>query len=117
MSIERDKRLIEFIKDSIKRSRDEQTQLVAVLRMVESSLDLNQFTDKVDAQDTIYDRLRGYAEEDCEGTYSCGADSYSQIFSVNGTLYEAILYVEYNRHDKKFYYVDGTDLHVEEINV
>jgi hypothetical protein len=54
----------------------------------------------------IENMLRNKADEDCEGSYCCGLDSYSQDFIVDGKEYIAIMTFEYNRHDKTYYYVD-----------
>jgi hypothetical protein len=54
------------------------------------------------------------AHDDCEGSYNCGDDEYRQQFYVGDKLHVAILTVEYNRHDKTYYYVDGHDFRIEE---
>lgn len=54
------------------------------------------------------------AHEDCEGSHNCGDDEYRQECFVGDRLHVAILTVEYNRHDKTYYYVDGHDFRVEE---
>lgn len=48
------------------------------------------------------------ANEDCEIAGDQGAEEYTQQFVVQGFLYEGKLVVEYNRHDKKYYYVDSS---------
>lgn len=53
--------------------------------------------------------LEHRAHEDCEGSHNCGQDEYTQAFMVDGVKYIGTLKVEYNRHDKTYYYVDGTD--------
>lgn len=67
----------------------------------------NVFASLDDACAELEDRLRGQASQDCEGSYNCGADEYVQQFIVDEILYEGKLTVEYNRHDKTYYYVDG----------
>ena len=62
----------------------------------------------------IEDKLLSQAHEDCEGSYNCGADEYTQEFYVEDTLYVGTLKCEYNRHDKTFYYVDGSDFTYEQ---
>ena len=57
----------------------------------------------------IEDKLNAKADRDCEGAHNCGNDEYEQMFMVGGVTYIALLKVEYNRHDKTYYYVDGTD--------
>lgn len=55
------------------------------------------------------DKLLGQAREDCEGAYNCGADHYDQEFMVGDVRYLGTLTVEYNRHDKTYYYIDGSN--------
>jgi hypothetical protein len=69
----------------------------------------NRFDSLEDALGTIQETLYERAHDDCEGSYSFGDDQYSQKFYVGEDLYEAILYVEYNRHDKTYYYVEETE--------
>jgi len=75
----------------------------------------NTFTDLQVASDTIKGKLRSRANEECEGSYCIGQDEYIQLFYVNDVLYKGILSVEYNRHDKTYYYVEGTEFTVEEV--
>lgn len=53
--------------------------------------------------------LESRAHQDCEGSHNCGADSYTQEFMVDGVKYIGTLTVEYNRHDKTYYYIDSSD--------
>jgi hypothetical protein len=69
----------------------------------------NVFDSLEDAVETIENRLRGQAGEDCEGSYNCGSDEYEQEFIVNGIRYLGTLQCEYNRHDKTYYYLDGAE--------
>lgn len=63
----------------------------------------------------LEDDLSGRAAEDCEGSHNVGADEYRQQFYVGDALYTAILYnIEYNRHDKRYYFVDGYKFRVED---
>jgi hypothetical protein len=60
------------------------------------------------ALSTVEDKLLSRAHQDCEGSHNCGADSYEQGFIVDGVEYLGTLSVEYNRHDKTYYYIDGS---------
>ena len=71
------------------------------------------FTDKEDAEYKVEDFLQDEAYDDCEGSYRCGNPEYSQHFSVNGVMYKGILECDYNRHDKKYYYLDSSEFRVE----
>jgi hypothetical protein len=68
-----------------------------------------------DAEGTLYEFLCDQASEDCEGSYNCGSSEYTQEFFVGDKAYIASAKVEYNRHDKQYYYVDGFDFKVEEV--
>ncbi len=72
----------------------------------------NTFEDYTDAIYTIEGKLAAIAHADCEGSYCCGDDEYEQEFIVNGKHYLGKLSVQYNRHDKTYYYVDETDFTV-----
>lgn len=75
----------------------------------------NVFESVVKAEGELEDVLRGRAAADCEGSYNCGNDEYRQGFFVDGVEYVAIASVEYNRHDKTYYYVEEFDFRVEKI--
>lgn len=59
--------------------------------------------------------LQYQAGEDCEGAGNCGADEYRQLFMVGDKTYVGIYNPMYNRHDKTYYYVDGSEFRVEEV--
>jgi hypothetical protein len=59
-----------------------------------------------DAVGYIEEELRDEASGDCEGSYNCGAPQYHRHFMVDGVEYIGTLTVEYNRHDKTYYYVE-----------
>lgn len=65
----------------------------------------------------LEDVLRNRAHEDCEGSYNCGQPEYTQGFYVGDKEYEATAKVEYNRHDKTYYYIDGFDFSFKEVTV
>lgn len=75
----------------------------------------NTFTDLEVASYKIEMDLEDRASNACEGSYRRGPDEYIQLFYVNDSLYKGTLKVEYNRHDKTYYYIDGTDFLVEEV--
>lgn len=47
------------------------------------------------------------ASEDCEGSHCIGMDQYVTVAKVGDTYYEFTTPMEYNRHDKTYYYVDN----------
>lgn len=68
----------------------------------------NVYPDLDHALGSVEDDLLQMAHRDCEGSYNCGADSYTQEFIAAGIRYVGTLTCEYNRHDKTYYYVDGS---------
>lgn len=72
------------------------------------SVDNNVYANLEFALAAMEEMMRNEAHEDCEGSYNCGAGEYTRDFKVDDVIYTATLKVEYNRHDKTYYYVDGT---------
>lgn len=69
----------------------------------------NVFENLDKAVSEIEDKLMNEAFLDCEGADNCGAPEYTQEFIVAGIKYLGTLKVEYNRHDKTYYYIDEHD--------
>jgi hypothetical protein len=69
----------------------------------------NVFETLEDASDELLETLLELASEDCEGSHCMGLDRYERLCYVGDVLHLAVLTVEYNRHDKRYYYVDGHD--------
>lgn len=61
----------------------------------------------LEAAEALEDTLRDRARADCEGSYNLGNPSYEQEFIVDGKHHVAKIDVEYNRHDKTYYYIDS----------
>ena len=76
----------------------------------------NIYYDLDDAICEIENRLEVQASNDCEGSHNRGSDEYHQDFTVNGKLYRGTLTVEYNRHDKTYYYIDSSVFVYKELN-
>ena len=57
----------------------------------------------------LEDKLRDLAHKDCEGEHNCGASTYTREFMVDGAKYVGTLKVEYNRHDKTYYYIEEVE--------
>lgn len=105
-------------------TKEELTQLVvaakAALAVAEANLEVfdtlpenNVFSSVLDAEMELEDRLRDQAFRDCEGAHNCGDDEYKQEFIVDGKHYLFTASFEYNRHDKMYYYIDGSDFKTE----
>jgi len=75
----------------------------------------NVFESLAKAEYELGDALRDRASADCEGSYNCGAEEYRQGFFVDGVEHVAIASVEYNRHDKTYYYVEEFDFRIEKV--
>ena len=61
------------------------------------------------ALNTVEYQLQSRAYDACEGAGNCGLSEYTQLFIVDDITYIGLLEVEYNRHDKTYYYVDGQE--------
>ncbi len=106
----------------IVRTQNEISELTAKLRAAEGQLyflqslaDNNRFDSMEVAETAIYSKLKAEANEDCEGSYNCGNPQYHQEFYVNDQLYIGVLDVEYNRHDKTYYYVEESTFTVKKL--
>lgn len=75
----------------------------------------NNVFESLDAAYALEEVLRDRAYQDCEGAYNCGNDYYEQEFIVDGKHYIASAKVEYNRHDKTYYYIEEFDFKIEEV--
>lgn len=83
----------------------------AILKLAEN----NVFETLEDADSKMYTLLENQATEDCEGSYNCGDDEYTQEFMVGTQKYLATMTFEYNRHDKTYYYIDSREYSSKEI--
>ncbi len=89
-----------------------QTEIAGLEKQIEefdSAPEQNIFDSLEDAEGQITDRFSDIAHEQCEGAGNSGQPEFKQKFSVDGKFYEATVSFEYNRHDKTYYYIDGTD--------
>jgi hypothetical protein len=82
-----------------------------------SSAENNVFDSLEDARDKLEDELRDMAFEDCQGAHNCGDSEYRQEFFVDGVKYVAICEVEYDRHDKTYYYIYGHKFRIEKVDI
>ena len=72
----------------------------------EQRLENNCFDSLEDAQFELTEQILEVASEACECSYCCGESEYTREFMVNGVHYCGTLKIEYNRHDKRYYFVD-----------
>ena len=76
----------------------------AIVKLAESNI----FDTIKEADNEMYMILQDRAAEDCEGSYNCGNDEYTQEFMVGDVKYLATMTFEYGRHDKTYYYIDSS---------
>jgi len=96
------------LESALKLARQQVEESTAALKAIEMAPENNVFASLQEAEDTLSERLREEAFNDCEGAGNCGADAYVQEFIVDGVHYIGTLQVEYNRHDKTYYYIEET---------
>lgn len=81
------------------------------------ALPINNVFDSLEsASDELEERLSDQAFEDCQGAGNRGQEEYEQEFIVDGVHYLGKLSVEYNRHDKTYYYIEESDFTYEPID-
>lgn len=93
--------------DDVKAAQAALTKAQAALANFDALAENNVFASLDEAIGVIEDKLLSQASNDCEGSYNCGDETYSQEFIVDGQHYVGTLHCEYNRHDKTYYYVDS----------
>lgn len=103
------------LEEAVKSARAALQAAESALYRFDTAIENNVFESVEKARSVLEDRLYQEASDDCEGSYNFGSNEYRQEFLVDGKGYVAILEVEYNRHDKTYYYVDGTEFRVEEL--
>lgn len=86
----------------------------AALHDFESLPENNVYASLEDAEE-LEDILRDQAAEDCEGSYNCGSPEYRRELMVDGEKYVAILKVDYDRHDKTYYYIYGSTFEIKKV--
>ena len=98
------------LQTEIKYHQDIISTLENEIEKFDSLLDNNQFYDHKEAEYAIRGRFSEIANEECEGSYNCGDDEYHQQYQIRGNdqIFTATVTFDYNRHDKTYYYVDGT---------
>lgn len=96
----------EELQAELKASRLKTAELEAAIFAIDALPENNVFASLDEAEDALSERLRDEAFSDCEGAGNVGADAYQQEFIVDGVHYIGTLSVEYNRHDKTYYYIE-----------
>lgn len=101
--------------DAIKAARKNLQAAELAYEEWKSSPEQNVFESVEKAEAELDERFRDLASEECEGAHNCGADEYTQDFMVGGQKYRFTAEVEYNRHDKTYYYVEYFRTKVEKL--
>jgi hypothetical protein len=68
-----------------------------------------------DVGDWLHDIISDIASNACEGSRNFGRHEYKFTFKVGNKRYAGTAKVDYNRHDKKYYYVEDVEIDYEEI--
>jgi len=97
----------ETLQQAVKDAQEALNAAQSALYAFETSAENNVFESIKAACRKLETTLLDRAHEDCEGSYNCGDEEYTQEFIVDSVKYIASLKCEYNRHDKTYYYVDG----------
>lgn len=75
---------------------------------LDDAIENNTFDSIETAENRISDRLYDRAWDHCRERGRHGADKYTQLFMVNGVKYLCTFFVEWNRYDKQYYYVESS---------
>jgi hypothetical protein len=65
--------------------------------------------------DWLHDIISDIASNACEGSHKFGRDEYTFKFKVGDKRYAGTAKVDYNRHDKTYYYVEDVEIKYEGI--
>lgn len=109
--------LIESLKRHIQRNLDDNSKAYDRINDLETEICMFNYTDHDDARHGVEDYLWNIASESC-GDGCCGMPEYKQKYILNSDdskVFEGTLKVEYDRHDKRFYYIEETDYSYKEV--
>ena len=104
------------LKAKVRDTEKELKRLQKSLESFEDQPEYNRFDSLEEAEGFLEVKYLERAREACEGSYNMGKDHYIQIFYVRDQTYRFRIYIDYNRHDKTYYYVDGWDTEIEKID-
>lgn len=107
--------LRQHLENAVVDARASLSSAEAALLAWDSLPENNVYDSLEEALEDIEDTLRKQASADCEGSHHVGEDTYEQSFKVGSRTYTATLTCEYNRHDKRYYYLEEAKLSCEEI--
>lgn len=99
----------EKLEAAVEKAQKQLDAAVSALTAFRTTAEYHTYKTLDEALGAMEDLLYGQAHADCEGSYNCGNDEYTQDFTVDGVVYTAKMTFEYNRHDKTYYYIEGSD--------
>ena len=103
------------LNDKIK-TAEHSLKLLNILKTeILESIEYNTFETLQEAESNLERWLGCLAFNDCEGADNCGSPEYEQEFRVQEQHYLATLTLEYNRHDKTYYYIEEQTFKVEKL--
>jgi hypothetical protein len=91
---------------AVKQAKEHLKAAEEALEAFDTSPENHRYESVDDAWGILEEALRNRAYQDCQGAYNCGDSYYEQEFYVGDVLYVAEADVEYNRHDKTYYYIE-----------
>ena len=105
----------EELKAAVGVAKNNLTRAINALGDFESTPEFHTYETYSLAISEIEDILCGNAKEACEGSHCHGLAEYTQEFIVKGEHYIGKLECEYNRHDKRYYYLEYSNFTVEKL--
>jgi hypothetical protein len=89
----------------------------STIDLIKSNLCFFQFTSHEEAEYMVEGLLQNKASNNCEGSNCCGQPEYTQEYQLidSDAVYLGKIKVEYNRHDKTYYYVDEVEYSFSEV--
>ena len=76
----------------------------------------NRFPDEDSALSYLEEYFLEVAEEACRGPHNVGKETYVQECFVGDVKYKFRIDIEYNRHDKTYYYIEGYSTDLERVD-
>lgn len=104
---------LEQLKQNITDAKSALNDAEAALIEYEEQAENNVYASLDDAAE-LEDVLSDLAFQDCQGAHNCGNPEYTRDFMVDDRVYVAKLTVEYNRHDKMYYYIEESEFSIAE---
>ena len=110
---------IKFYEEELNYFSTEMNKAQFCLDSMKGNICFFQFETHQDAEDSIIEVLQDKAHNDCEGSNNRGNDVYEQGYQLidSDAVYLGRIKVEYNRHDKTYYFVDEVEYSYSEVKI